>query len=42
MSLTLFMFLPFIATFTLATWKPSSTETRAKDYQRQSGSLCQG
>ena len=42
MILTLFMFLPVIATFTLATWDSSPTETRSKDYQRNSGSLCQG
>ncbi len=42
MILTLFMFLPFIATFTLATWGSSATETRSKDHQRRPGSFCQG
>jgi len=42
MILTLFMFLPFIATFTLATWDAPTTETRSKDLQRRNGSLCQG
>jgi len=42
MIVTLFMFLPFIATFTLATWDSSPTETRSKDFQRRNGSLCQG
>ena len=42
MVLTLFMFLPVIATFGFATWHPSSSETRAKDYQRGRNSHCRG
>ena len=42
MLLTLSMFLPFIATFTLATWNSSTAETRSKDYQSRMGSPCQG
>jgi len=42
MLLTLLMFLPFIATFTVATWNSSTAETRSKDYQSRVGSPCQG
>jgi len=42
MLLTLSMFLPFIATFTLATWSSSPAETRSKDYRIRVGSPCQG
>jgi hypothetical protein len=42
MFLTLFMFLPFIATFTLASWNTSPDEARAKDHQHGRNSLCQG
>jgi len=42
MLLTLSMFLPFVATFALATWDSSPAETRSKDYQSHIGSPCQG
>jgi hypothetical protein len=42
MALTLLMFLPFIATFGFASWHPSSSETRSRDYQRGRNSLCEG
>jgi hypothetical protein len=42
MLLTLSMFVPFIATFALATWSSAPVETRSKDYQGRMGSPCQG